>query len=587
MNCPACDHANVDGARYCAKCGALMPVAQPAGQSDPLIGTVVGGRFRITGLLGEGGMGRVYAGEQQMGTSVRKVAVKTLLQEFSKDPQVVARFMRECGTVVELEHPNTIKFYDFGQTDAGDLYIAMEFVDGKSLSDVIAQGGSLSVERVLNIVKQVAGSLQEAHDKGIIHRDLKPDNVVLTTRAGEADFVKVLDFGIAKRSESTDSAREQKLTQAGMVLGTPPYMSPEQFTGKELDGRSDVYSLAVMTYEMLTAKLPFNANTPWEWATQHMTVQPFPFEKTSQMAANIPAHLKGAVMKALSKERDQRQANVKAFYDELSGGRPSATIVPEGAVAAGGGMRTEAFAGPAPGATKPGATQIGEPFVPPMDALAPGGGVPGVGVPLPGGQHVPTTGGQAVMAMPPTPPAAARPGGGGNRGLLIGAAVGVGALMIVGLVFALKGGGGDDDETKGGTPAATTKPVATEEAASTTATTGSGPNVEVADTAPTAPTAPPTTPTQTAPPSTAPTKPTASAADPKGNAACKAAAGAALAGDCDRAKSLVANCPAGLRSEADAAIKFKCGPKIAPPPPPPPPPAKKGGGFTVVRPKKK
>ena len=151
MNCPACDHENVDGARYCAKCGALMPVAHVAGD-DPLIGTVVGGRYRVTGLLGEGGMGRVYTAEQQMGTAVRKVAVKTLLQEFSKDPQVVARFMRECGTVVELEHPNTIKFYDFGQTDAGDLYIAMEFVDGKPLSEVFETGGALSFERVDHIL---------------------------------------------------------------------------------------------------------------------------------------------------------------------------------------------------------------------------------------------------------------------------------------------------------------------------------------------------------------------------------------------------------------------------------------------------
>src|SRR5690606_15544474 len=154
--CPACDHVNAEAARYCAKCGALLPVAHLDG-SDPMIGSVVGGRYRITSLLGEGGMGRVYIGEQQMGTAVRKVAVKTLLQEFSKDPQVVARFMRECGTVVELEHPNTIKFYDFGQTDSGDLYIAMEYVDGRPLSEVIESDGAMSFDRVDKIMKQVCG----------------------------------------------------------------------------------------------------------------------------------------------------------------------------------------------------------------------------------------------------------------------------------------------------------------------------------------------------------------------------------------------------------------------------------------------
>src|SRR5690606_27135814 len=125
---------------------------------------------------------------------------------------------------------------------------------------------------------------------------------------GEDDFAKVLDFGIAKRNEAADSAREQKLTQAGMVLGTPPYMSPEQFTGKELDRRSDIYSLGVMAYEMLTGQLPFKANTPWEWATQHMTQQPSPFEQTGPMAAQIPPHIKAACMRALSKDASERQA---------------------------------------------------------------------------------------------------------------------------------------------------------------------------------------------------------------------------------------------------------------------------------------
>src|SRR3982751_725934 len=189
MKCEACQHENIDGARFCAHCGALMPTLGEAG-ADPLIGQLIGGRYRVTGVLGEGGMGIVYVGEQQMGSTVRKVAIKTLHQHLSKDPAVLARFHRECGTVAQLEHPNTIKFYDFGATSDGTLYIAMEFVAGKPLSAVIEGTGPLSGERTIKILRQICGALEEAHKLGIVHRDLKPDNVILTDRAGESDFVK-------------------------------------------------------------------------------------------------------------------------------------------------------------------------------------------------------------------------------------------------------------------------------------------------------------------------------------------------------------------------------------------------------------
>src|SRR5262245_25239033 len=167
MKCAACGHENVDGALFCASCGALVPTH--AEGPDPMIGQVVGGRYRITGVIGEGGMGVVYVGEQQMGSTVRKVAIKTLHQHLSKDPSVLARFHRECGTVAQLEHPNTIKVYDFGSTADGTLYIAMEFVAGKPLADVIRDEGAISPDRVVKIMRQVCGALDEAHDKGIIH----------------------------------------------------------------------------------------------------------------------------------------------------------------------------------------------------------------------------------------------------------------------------------------------------------------------------------------------------------------------------------------------------------------------------------
>jgi len=408
MDCAACHTANVDGARFCAKCGALLPT-HSAEEKDSLIGQIVGGRYRVTQLLGEGGMGRVYVAEQQMGTNVRKVAVKTLQAQYAQDPQVLARFHRECGTVSELEHPNTIHFFDFGQTPDGQLYIAMEFVQGQSLSTALQQG-PMRPERVLKILAQICGSLEEAHGRGVVHRDLKPDNIILTTRAGQADFVKVLDFGIAKRSEAKDKAQEQKLTQQGMVLGTPPYMSPEQFSGKELDARSDIYSLGVMAYEMLTGRLPFEADTAWQWATAHMTAAPFPFESIPT-AGGVPQSMKQAILRALAKDRGDRQSDVRRFYEDLSSGGGAAAAPPMAVAhppAGGGASGTAAM--PAMGA--PVAVASNPAFTPQPVAHA-------------------TPGGQAFPA-PPAPPPAAR---GGGKGLIIGLAAAAGVLGIAVVVI--------------------------------------------------------------------------------------------------------------------------------------------------------
>ncbi len=397
---------------------------------DPLVGQIIGGRYRVTGVLGEGGMGIVYIGEQQMGSTVRKVAVKTLHSHLSNDPSVLARFHRECGTVAQLEHPNTIKFFDFGATEDGTLYIAMEFVKGDPLADVIEQGGALPAERALKIMRQICGALDEAHEQGIIHRDLKPENVILTTRAGETDFVKVLDFGIAARTESADQKREQKLTQQGMVLGTPPYMSPEQFTGKELDRRSDIYSLGVMTYEMLTGRLPFEADTPWQWATQHMTAQPTPFE-ASAPHADIPDGMRQAIMKALSKDRDDRHGTAKEFLAELEAGMDAPAAVGAESPPSIGSAGTAAMAAVPDFGNA--ASMGGAPAIspPPVAAAMP---VPPMGGPMPGG------------GIPPAPPPQRR---GGGAGLVIGlAVVGVlllGAIGVVGAVTFL--GRGDDDDT--------------------------------------------------------------------------------------------------------------------------------------------
>ena len=314
MQCPSC-HKDVEGnPPFCALCGAPMP-HQPG--PDPLIGRTLGGKFKIVKLIGEGGMGAVYVGEQALGQHSRKVAIKTLHSHLSRDEKIRVRFQREVGTLATLEHPNTVQVFDFGTTEDGVLYIVMEFVLGRSIADVLEKEGPMPAARVEHILEQIVGSLAEAHGKGIIHRDLKPDNIILTDRAGQKDFVKVLDFGIAKRSGEEDR-NEAKLTQQGMVLGTPPYMSPEQFTGQPLDARSDIYSLAVMAYEMLTGVLPFDAKTAFEWATLHMTAAPKAIEATPNGAA-LPESMRGAIMRSLAKNKEQRFASITDFLARFEG----------------------------------------------------------------------------------------------------------------------------------------------------------------------------------------------------------------------------------------------------------------------------
>jgi serine/threonine-protein kinase len=354
-----------------------MTQADPASAEHPLVGQTIANKFKIIRVLGEGGMGCVYLGEQMLGTTARKVAVKTLHKHLSHDDSVKKRFDREVATVAALEHPNTIQIYDYGAMPDGTLYIVMEFVQGRSVADILEKDGPMPPERVENILRQVVGSLNEAHGHGIIHRDLKPDNVVLAERAGQKDWVEVLDFGIAKRSSEHDP-NEAKLTQQGMVLGTPPYMSPEQFTGQPIDVRSDIYALGVMAYEMLSGKLPWEANTAWEWASKHMTEAPTPLER-QPLGAHIPQRMRDAIARALAKDKEQRFANVNAFFEAFSTGGPGVpttgpqpqrvSITPQG----GGTAMINAPAQSGPNERMK--TEMGAPAVAPM-SMGPGMGGP-------------------------------------------------------------------------------------------------------------------------------------------------------------------------------------------------------------------
>jgi serine/threonine-protein kinase len=435
MVCPSCQTPVDPSQRFCPACGTVIAAAEGE-QVDPFVGQILMGKYKVVRLLGEGGMGAVYEGEQALGTTTRKVAVKTLHAHLSKDPKIQARFQREVGTLAGLQHPNTIQVFDFDKTPDGILYIVMEFLQGKSLADALEKEGAMQPERAANIIRQVCGSLEEAHQSDIVHRDLKPDNIVLIERAGQKDFVKVLDFGIAKRSKEEDK-QEQKLTQQGMVLGTPPYMSPEQFTGQPIDRRSDIYSLGVMAYEMLTGRLPFRANTAWEWATQHMTQQPIPIETMAE-GMRAPENMRATIRKALAKSPDERFQTVKEFGEAFSGGGTTSLTpsVPDAAR-----QRTEVGAPLDVSASFGGSSPAFN-----QQAMMPGAPPPPVGT----AQGYTPVGGNVAFPTPagiPQPPPPAEKGGGGNRAviLIVAGVIAVGSLAAIG--FAMRGSGGSKPVT--------------------------------------------------------------------------------------------------------------------------------------------
>jgi len=382
--------------------------------ADPLIGKILLGRFRIIRILGEGGMGTVYLGEQKMGNATREVAIKTLHPELSNDPQLVARFHRECETVIGLHHPNTVQFFDFGEMEDRTLFIVMEYIKGADLAHVLEEVRVIGPARADKLLIQICGSLHEAHEHGIVHRDLKPENVLLTERGGQTDFVKLLDFGIAKNRDAEDES-QAKLTKQGMVLGTPPYMSPEQFSGQELDRRSDIYSLGAMTYEMVTGVLPFTAKTPWEWATKHLTCEPTPITQHPEGAALAP-NKQQTIMRALAKSPADRQPTAQAFMQEFTGigdAQSAWTMATSGGIA--GGVT------PAP------AQYAQAPMTPP----------PGGPAPFAGANPTPAPGAYGAGSMPMGGPSM----GGSNAGYDTGSVPGVGGggagKIVIGLILAL------------------------------------------------------------------------------------------------------------------------------------------------------
>ena len=275
---------------------------------DPLLGRVVDGKYRIDGQIGAGGMATIYRAMRLHIGDV--VAVKVLHSELLREPHFAERFRREAQAAARLRHPNVVAIYDFGLSADGLIYLVMELVEGRSLRTIIAEDGPMAATRAAEVVRQVAAALTQAHNQKIVHRDIKPANIAVESTP-DGPRVKVLDFGIV----SLRGSAVPSLTQTGAVLGTPAYMSPEQCLGEELDGRSDIYSLGIVLFEMLCGVVPFNSPTAAAVIIQHVQQAPPPLRVLN---ASVSAAVEAVVLRALAKRPQDRFQTARELADALT-----------------------------------------------------------------------------------------------------------------------------------------------------------------------------------------------------------------------------------------------------------------------------
>lgn len=352
MKCPACGTVHADDARFCTKCGTRLapaaaptpvagtisvgkPATPPAGAEAPrptaarvnasspasantlnhanMVGQVLDSRYRIVKKLGEGGMSFVYLGHD-VAANVR-YAIKILSPALSKDTNAMARLRREASLGMRLEHPNVCHIVRLGETEDGLVYVVMPYVEGEILADRTHRSGHIALGDTIRWVTDIASGLQIAHELKIIHRDLKPENVMICKRADGTEYAVVMDFGLAKERKA--GGELEKLTATGIILGTPEFMSPEQLRGKPLDARTDVYSLSLMTYEMLTGKLPFEGRTQQEMMIARLRAEPTPLRQ-KRPELNYPEGVEKVLLKGMARDADQRYPTAPEFAKALA-----------------------------------------------------------------------------------------------------------------------------------------------------------------------------------------------------------------------------------------------------------------------------
>ena len=321
--------------KKCPRCGAEYPETTtlcPADGTglettgDPLVGETLAGKYRVEERLSVGGMGTVYRGTHIL--MDKKVAIKVLRPSLAADEKIVARFSREARAASRISHPHALSVTDFGEDEGGVVFLIMEFLNGRTLKEVIRQEGPLPLSRVVEIMRQVCSALDAAHAEGVVHRDLKSDNIMLLNTSGGADYAKVLDFGIAKIQE-LDGEYDSSLTSPDLIIGTPQYMSPEQCSqAEEIDSRSDIYSLGVILYEMLVGHVPFSGDSPTAIMLKHLQ-EPPPSVLTERR--DLPNGVGTVVARALAKRREDRYQHAGELVEDLVIAEATGLVQPEAA----------------------------------------------------------------------------------------------------------------------------------------------------------------------------------------------------------------------------------------------------------------